>query len=159
NASWTVEDGLLVGRQGENFAHGDLLTTDTYSDFVLLVTYRVVWPANTGVWFRYQDPGKAYQADILEYPNPIAYSGTLYCPGKMFLAINSDRSLVDRDGWNTLKVQARGDHLQIWLNDHLVADVHDSTSDRGRIGFQVHQGEEFGPMQIIVREARIKLPD
>lgn len=159
DAAWSVQDGMLVGTQGENNAPGDLLTVDTYSDFVLLVTYRVEWPANTGVWFRYQSPGQAYQADILEYPNPVAYSGTLYCPGKLFLAINSDPSLVNRKGFNTMKVQAQGDRLQIWLNDHQVADVRDGSSDRGRIGFQVHAGQEFGAMKILVREARIRLPD
>lgn len=158
NASWTVQDGLLVGMQGENNAPGDLFTTDSYSDFVLLVTYQVEWPANTGVWFRYQNAKKAYQADILEYKNPVAYSGTLYCPGKLFLTINSDKRLENRDGWNTMKIMAQGDHIQIWLNDHLVGDVHDQTTDSGRIGFQVHAGDQFGPMKIAVREARIKLP-
>lgn len=158
-AKWTVEDGKLVGTQGADFAPGDLFTKDTYSDFVLLVTYRVEWPANTGVWFRFQNEGKAYQADILEYPNPVAYSGTMYCPGKLFLAINSDPSIVDKNGWNTMKVQTQGDHTQIWLNGHQTADVHDKTTDSGRIGFQVHPGKEFGPMKIVVREARIKLVD
>lgn len=157
-AVWTVENGMLVGRQGPDFAHGDLFTADTYSDFELVVEYRVVWPANTGIWFRYQDAGTAYQADILEYPDPVAYSGTVYCPGKMFLAINPDKSLVDRDGWNTMRIRAEGDHLQVWLNGKQTADVRDDTTSSGRIGFQVHQGEQFGSMKIIVREAKIRLP-
>jgi len=152
NARWAVEDGCLVGTQGNNNAPGDLFTQTTYKDFLLKVTYRVQWPCNSGIWLRYQSAAKAYQADILEYKNPECYSGTLYCPGKMFLAMNTDKSLVERDGWNTMQVRAEGDHLQIWLNGHQVADVHDDTSDSGRIGFQVHPGEEFGPMKIVVRE-------
>jgi hypothetical protein len=108
------------------------------------------------VWFRYQSPEKAYQADILEYTNPEAYSGSLYCPGKLFLAINPDKTLVNRDGWNTLKIQAERDHLQIWLNGRQVADVYDTTSDAGQLGFQVHPGDEFAPMKIIVREVLLK---
>ncbi len=152
NARWAVEDGCLVGTQGNNNAPGDLFTQTTYKDFLLKVTYRVQWPCNSGIWFRYQSAAKAYQADILEYKNPECYSGTLYCPGKMFLAMNTDKSLVERDGWNTMQVRAEGDHIQIWLNGHQVADVHDDTSESGRIGFQVHPGEEFGPMKIVVRE-------
>jgi len=155
-ARWVVEDGLLIGTQGENNAPGDLFTTDTYEDFLLTVTYRVEWPCNSGVWFRYQSPQKAYQVDILEYKDPECYSGTLYCPGKMFLAMNTDKTLVERDGWNTIKVRAEGDHIQIWINDHKVADVHDDTTDSGKIGFQVHPGEQFGPMKIIVREMLLK---
>lgn len=156
NARWVIENGLLVGTQGENNAPGDLFTKDTYRDFVLSVTYRIEWPCNSGVWFRYQGPEKTYQADILEYTNPECYSGTLYCPGKMFLAMNTDKTLVNREGWNTIKVRAEGDHIQIWLNAKQVADVHDNTSDSGKIGFQVHPGAEFGPMKIVVRDMLVK---
>jgi hypothetical protein len=55
-----------------------------------------------------------------------------------------------------MKVRAEGDHIQIWLNGHKVADVHDDTTDSGKIGFQVHPGEEFGPMKIVVRELLLK---
>jgi hypothetical protein len=156
NARWVVEDGTLVGTQGDDNAPGDLFTTATYDDFLLTVTYRTEWPCNTGVWFRYQSPQVAYQADILEYKNPVAYSGTLYCPGKLFLAINDDPDLVNRDGWNTIKVRAEGKHVQIWLNGRLVGDVQDDTTDSGKIGFQVHPGDEFGPMKIAVKEILLK---
>jgi hypothetical protein len=155
-AKWVVENGTLVGTQGDDNAPGDLFTEKSYKDFVVSVTYRVEWPCNTGVWFRYQSPRIAYQADILEYKDPECYSGTLYCPGKMFLAMNTDKTLVDRDGWNTIKVRAEGDHIQIWLNEKQVADVHDDTSDSGKIGFQVHPGDVFGPMKIVVREIMLQ---
>lgn len=156
NARWGVENGMLVGTQGENNAPGDLLTKESYKDFEASLTYRAEWPCNSGLWFRYQSPKTAYQADILEYKNPVCYSGTLYCPGKMFLAMNEDKTLVDREGWNTIKVRAEGDHLQIWMNGHQVADVHDNTSDSGKLGFQVHPGDQFGAMKIVVRELVLK---
>jgi len=156
DAKWVVQNGLLIGTQGVNNAPGDLFTTASFDDFEAVVTYRAEWPCNSGVWFRYQGPNKAYQADILEYKNPEAYSGTLYCPGKLFLARNLDKALETRDGWNTIKIRAESDHLQIWLNDKQVGDVHDATTDSGKIGFQVHPGAEFGPMKIVVREVLIK---
>jgi hypothetical protein len=155
-AKWVVENGAIVGTQGENFAAGDLFTTEEFEDFQLTVTYRVEWPCNSGIWFRYQSPEQAYQADILEYANPECYSGTVYCPGKMFLAMNTNKSLVDREGWNTISIRAEGDHLQVWLNGHQVADVHDDSSPTGKIGFQVHPGEVFGSMKLVVREAMIQ---
>lgn len=155
-ASWSVQDGMLVGTQGENNAPGDLFTEGTFDDFVLIVTYRIEWPANSGVWFRYQAPDVAYQADILEYKNPECYSGTLYCPGKMFLAMNEDKDLVNREGWNTLKIRCEGNHTQIWLNDKQVADVLDDTTEAGRIGFQIHEGDQFATMKLVVREAKIQ---
>jgi hypothetical protein len=74
----------------------------------------------------------------------------------MFLAMNTDKTLVDRRGWNTIVVRAEDDHLQMWLNDRQVADVRDRTSDSGRIGFQVHAGDAFKSMKIVVREVLIK---
>ena len=155
-AKWTVKDGTIIGTQGENNAKGDLLTELTYKDFLLTVTYRVQWPCNSGIWFRYQSAAKAYQADILEYKKPECYSGTLYCTGKMFISMNTDKTLVDREGWNTMSVRAEGDHIQIWLNGRQVADVRDDASDSGRIGFQVHAGNQLAPMKVIVRDVLLK---
>ncbi|MHC4332301.1 MAG: 3-keto-disaccharide hydrolase [Planctomycetota bacterium] len=155
-AKWSVENGAIVGTQGENNAPGDLLTEKTYNDFLLTVTYKVEWPCNSGVWFRYQSPDKAYQADILEYKKPECYSGTLYCPGKMFLAMNTDKTLVNREGWNTISVRAEGNHIQIWINKHQVADVRDETTDSGHIGFQIHAGDQLSPNKIIIREVLLK---
>jgi hypothetical protein len=155
-ARWVVEDGCIVGTQGKDNAPGDLFTQQEYDDFELHVTYRVKYPCNSGIWFRYQSEKKTYQADILEYKKPECYSGSLYCPGKLFLAMNTDKTIVDREGWNDMRVRAKGDHLLIWINGHKVADVHDDTSDRGRIGFQVHPGDNFGPMRIVVSKISIE---
>lgn len=155
-AVWTVEDGNLVGAQGPGAAPGDLFTKEDFADFELRVIYKVDWPANTGVWFRYQSPEKAYQADILEYKDPVAYSGTIYSPGKMFLAANEDPKLEKKDDWNTMEVRAEGDHLVVKLNGVVTGDVHDSSYDKGKIGFQVHPGDEFKDMKITVREIAIR---
>lgn len=154
-AVWKVEDGIIVGRQGENFAHGDLFTAEEYDDFDLIIQYRIVWPANSGVWFRYTDENHAYQADILEFEDPVAYSGSIYAPGKLFIAINEDPDLEDREGWNTMRIRAVGNHLQVWLNGVQTADVHDDDHASGRIGFQIHVGEQFSDMEVHVRSAVI----
>jgi hypothetical protein len=156
NATWKVEDGMLVGAQGPGNEPGDLFTEEEFADFRLRVVYKVQWPANTGVWFRYQSPEKAYQADILEYKEPEAYSGTIYCPGKMFLAINKDPKLEKKDDWNTIIVRAQGDRLVVRLNGVKTGDVQESSYDKGRIGFQIHAGDEFKDMKLTVKEVSIR---
>jgi hypothetical protein len=158
NAVWKVEDGAIVGTQDAQRRAGDLVTEKDYGDFELEVTYKVVWPANSGIWFRWNDH-KGYQFDILEWPNPVAYSGTLYCDGKMFLARQLDKSLENHDGWNHARISAVGDHLQLWLNGKKTADVHDSTYQRGKIGFQIHPGDQFKDMKILIRDVRIRVLD
>jgi type 1 glutamine amidotransferase len=155
-AVWEVKDGLLIGKQGPGNTPGDLFTTKSFADFELTVTYRVVWPANSGVWYRYQSGETTYQADILEYKEPFALSGSLYCPGKMFIAVNEDQSIIDREGWNTMVIRAVGTRQEIYLNGHKTADVREDLTDHGRIGFQVHPGDQFGTMKIIVREMNLR---
>jgi len=156
HAKWTVENGAIIGTQGENGAAGDLFTEAEFKDFILTATFRIDWPANSGIWFRYQSDQQAYQADILEYTNPVCYTGSLYCMGKQFIALNENKDLVKKDSWNTLRVRAEGDHIQIRLNGQQVADVHDDSSGRGRIGLQVHPGDAYTHMKITVREITIQ---
>ena len=158
-AVWEVKDEVLIGRQGDGNTPGDLLTDADFDNFELTVNYRIVWPANSGVWYRYQAPDKTFQADILEYQNPFALSGSLYrpgVPGEPFVAVNTDASIIDREGWNTMVIRSVGNHQVIFLNGKKVVDVRDNTSDHGRIGFQVHPGDEFAKMQIMVKEITIR---
>ena len=132
------------------------MTEASFADFEVEVVFRVQWPANSGVWYRYQSADQAYQADILEYQDPVALSGSLYGTGQMFLAVNEDPKLVNREGWNSLRIRTVGTRQIILLNDVQVADVRSDISDRGRIGFQVHPGAEFGSMQIVIKAVLLR---
>ena len=114
------------------------------------------WPGNSGVWYRYQSANQAYQADILEYENPYALTGSLYCTGKMFIAINDKPEIVNREGWNTLVIRSVGNRQVLILNGKKVADVRDDTSRQGHIGFQVHQGDDFQDMKIEVKQLDLR---
>jgi hypothetical protein len=150
---FSVEDGCIVGTQSDGKGD-DLYTAKEYDNFELRVVYRVVWPANSGIWFR-TNAGNGYQFDILKYANPVAYSGTLYCPGKLFIFKNLDESLENRDGWNQAQIYANGDRLIHWLNGKKVGECTDKTFAKGRIGIQVHGGEMKG-MKIFVKTIEIR---
>ena len=153
---WSVRDGLLVGTQTTGKG-GDLITTDQWQDFELRFVYRITWPANTGIWFRFnKEANKGYQFDILKYKNPVAFSGSLYCPGKLFVTSNLDESLENRDRWNEGLVRAQGDSLTLRLNGHLVGQCQDDTLSSGRIGIQVHGGNEFKGMEVIIKQIEIR---
>lgn len=116
---------------------GDLYTEKPYENFELRFTYKVTWPANSGIWFR----GR-YQYDSLKYKNPVGYSGTLYMPGwpKTFITRNLKEELERRDGWNEGQVYAAGDHLVLWLNGTKTGDCRNDAHAKGPIGIQVHPG-------------------
>jgi len=155
-ASWKVEDGCIVGRQGPKGEAGDLFSEKEYENFELAVTFKMRWPGNSGVWFRYQDPKVNYQADILDYKDPVCFTGSLYCPGHPFLALNEDKNLGNNDEWNTFLIRAQADRIVLILNDMVTADVSDRTSAKGKVGFQVHAGDDFKEMQITIEEAKIR---
>jgi HEAT repeat protein len=149
-----VEDGCLIGTQTDGQG-GDLLHEAEWKDFELRATYRVTWPANSGIWFRY-DGKNGYQFDILKWSNPVAYSGTLYCPAKMFITANLNEGLERRDDWNEAAVRAAGEELTLWLNGTQVGACRDSAISRGRIGIQVHAGDEFKGMRIALRRIEVR---
>ncbi|HUU09113.1 MAG TPA: DUF1080 domain-containing protein [Phycisphaerae bacterium] len=151
-AIWKVEDGCLVGTQTDGNG-GDLFTEKEWGNFELRFTYKVAWPANTGIWFRGQ-----YQYDILKYTNPVGFSGTLYMPGypKTFITQNLDEKLENRDDWNEGQVYANGDHLILWLNGHKVGDCHNKTHAKGPVGIQVHGGDGFKGMKITLKRIEIR---
>ncbi|MBM4017499.1 MAG: DUF1080 domain-containing protein [Planctomycetes bacterium] len=149
-AVWKVEDGCLVGTQTDGKG-GDLFTEKEFDNFEVRFTYRMAWPANSGIWFR-----DKYQFDILKWKNPVGFSGTLYCPGKMFITTNLDESVENRDGWNEGHIYANGDHLILWLNGKKVGECDDKTAAKGRVGIQVHQGDGFKGMAIHLKRLEIR---
>ena len=154
-AVFKVQDQCLLGTQTSGLG-GDLWHEREFDDFELRVTYRMKWPANSGFWFRHSGKG-GYQYDVLKYKSPVAYSGTLYCPGKMFLTQNLDESLENREGWNEAEVRAKGDELTLWLNSAEVGHCRDTTHRRGRIGIQVHPGKNVRGMQIVIKRMEVRL--
>jgi len=149
-----VEDGCLLGTQTDGKG-GDLFTKSEWDNFELRVTYRVVWPANSGVWFRYGEK-KGYQFDILKHPKPVGFSGTLYCPGKLFIFANLNESIENRDGWNEARIVARGDEITFWLNGKQTGTARDGTHTKGKIGIQVHGGDKFKGMKAIYKKIEIR---
>ena len=145
-----VEDGVLVGTQTDGQG-GDLFTTNEWRNLEIRFSYKMKWPGNSGVWFR-----DRYQFDILQYPDPVAFSGTHYCPGKLFLFRNLEAGREKRDDWNEARILAYGDHLAMWLNGHLIGRCRDTSQRTGRVGLQVHGGNDCRGMEIRVRGLEVR---
>jgi len=153
DADWSVQNGVLVGKQSDGKA-GDLFTEESYDDFELLVTFKVQWPANSGIWFRAPETGPGYQMDILDLKEYGCATGSLWSGD--FLSRVTDDSIINHDGWNTAHITAVGDRIKVTLNGVVAADTEDSKSESGRIGFQVHGGEKYANMKITIREVKIR---
>ena len=157
-ARWTVENGVLVGRQGEDGSAGDLFSKERFTNFELEAEWSMKWPGNSGFWFKYQGPGTGCQADFLDQPDEAGIlSGSVYCIGPKFVATNRDPKTVNKTGWNRLRMRVSGDKVQVWMNGSQVAGGTVTVfPGAGQVGLQVHPGKIFEGMEIRLRKARIR---
>ncbi len=157
-ALWSIENGELVGRQGPAGEPGDLFTAARYADFELEAEWKMRWPGNSGFWFKYQGPKTGCQADFLDQPSEAGIlSGSVYCMGLKFVAVNRDPKTVRKDGWNRLRIRMEGDRVQVWMNGTRVVDgAANVFPGPGQLGLQVHAGAAFQNMEIRVRNARLR---
>jgi hypothetical protein len=154
------------------------------ADFDLRLEYRISNSGNSGINYRsIEVPGlplamRGYQADI---HGGDRYTGNIYEErGRTFLALRGQKTVMQprkpaavierfaspdelqayirkEDGWNQVRIVARGNHIQQWFNGRLFAELIDNDPGagqrRGQIGVQVHVGP---PMRVEYRNIRLK---
>ena len=54
------------------------------------------------------------------------------------------------------RISAAADELTLWLNGTKTGEVRDDTLTKGRIGIQIHAGDEMKGMQMIVKKIEIR---
>lgn len=146
---WRVEGDELV-----NDGHGLYLTTDKfYGNFELLVDYKTVPKADSGIYLR-----GCPQVQIWDFTEEAKFklgankgSGGLWnnsagAPGKDPLVL-ADKPFGE---WNRFRIRMVGSRVTVWLNDKLVVDnaIMENYYDRkspvpstGPIQLQTHGGE------------------
>lgn len=168
---WTVVDGALT-RAGKG---GDIITVDQFGDFELTLEWKVGPGANSGVFFRVNEA-----ADVMWHLAPEvqvidnAYKSALK-PEQMAGA-NYDLHAPARDAtrppgsWNEMRILAKGNHVEQWLNGVKIVDYEIASADwtrrvraskfkdpgygrtrRGHIALQDH-GDTVAYRNIRVRE-------
>lgn len=141
---WEVRDGILTGFGGQGY----LATLEEFDDFELFAEIRLADTAggrgNSGIYLRCQPhadrtqeypPGYEVQCDHGDSRN---YTGSVYNLGLPGAAAPRPESADGR--WFTLRIRARGNHLQSWVNGEPAADCRDSQNrfSRGYLLLQLH---------------------
>ena len=163
--TYTVEDGAIVGRTVERSAHMNsfLCTLREFGDFELELETAVDRITNQGIQIRsrvrpLQGPGKGWeysagrvngpQVEVRRFYRAQPATGLLYgeALGTGWLSSQQKideghRHFID-DGWNKLRIVARGPRIQTWVNGQPVEDLINEavykTHPRGFIGLQIH---------------------
>lgn len=168
-AEFRVEDGEIVGVTRPNSPNTFLVSDREYTDFELLVDFKVHPELNSGIQVRSAvDGGHAnrngrlvgYQVEI--DPSPRSYTGGVYDEarrGWLYALVDNPaaRGALRRGDWNQLRIVAQGPTLRTWINGVPAADLFDATDAAGRIALQVHGvGDRADALEIRFRGIRLR---
>jgi quinoprotein glucose dehydrogenase len=161
---FTVEDGAIVGRTAASSAsmNSFLCTTREFADFELELETMVDRVTNQGIQIRSRakplTTGRGFentagrvhgpQVEVRRTYPGLPPTGVLYgeALGTGWLTSQEKikaghRFFVD-EGWNHLRIVARGPRIQTWVNGNLVEDLVNeavyATNPSGFIGLQIH---------------------
>jgi hypothetical protein len=146
DAAWSVEEGCIVGRQGQDGAGGLLYTERSYPSFELRLETRIDWPFDSGVFLRMapEERGAQVTLDWREQGE----IGAIYSDG--YLQHNpGGAARFRRDEWNELALRCTGFdmRIEVWLNgeplvDYQLPEGSPGYAPTGLIGLQVHGARE-----------------
>ena len=156
---WTVENGILLGKNDPEKKGDILLTAKTdYRNFIMQLDFKMgEGRVDSGVFLR--DSKEQIQ---------IGESGSLkrdmtalpYIPALKGYPVQVDTAekILDKSGWNTLKIKVVGSSYTTWLNGKEIMTYESGTIvEKGPIGIQIHPGRD---MDIAFRKILLtELPD
>lgn len=137
---WNGADGALQGAMlGKDAAY--LVTKLPYKDFMLRAEFWVSEDANSGIFFRCQNPKvitdeSCYEANVFDQrPDPTYGTGAIVKVAKL-----SAPMMKAGGQWNTYEISARGTRLVLVLNGIKTVDIDDARFASGPIALQWGRG-------------------
>ena len=147
-ASFTVEDGAIVGRTVLGSPNSFLCAKGTFGDFILEYEAKIESEMNSGVQVRsIGDPaikgGRVHGYQVEIDPSDRAWSGGLYDEARRgwlhtLAGQEAARKALRKGDWNTFRVEAIGTSIRTWLNGVECANIVDDLTPSGIIALQVH---------------------
>lgn len=156
---WSVEDGTIVGRSGPKKSEGYLATPDTWKDFHVRGSFKMLGEGNFGLFYHstiaYDD--KQYpvisglQGEVAPgYPSP---SGWVYESYKRGWLVEPDMKQLGAyalkpGDWNEIEIKSVGNRIITWINGVNVLDLTDTAPNlvEGAFALQLHTGGVDGIM-------------
>ena len=123
-AGWQVVDGALT-RVGEA---GDLITRDQFGDFELTLEWKVAEGGNSGIMYRVTEAAEATyetgpEMQVLDDAHHKDGQSRLTAAGSAYGLYAAPAGVVKPAGqWNAVRIVARGNHVEHWLNGTKVVE-------------------------------------
>lgn len=155
---WYVENKELVCESGPDKGYGYLSTNSPYKDFELSVQFKLEANGNSGVFIRSDIEGVKIKGWQVEVAPPGLHTGGIYESygrGWLIKPTEEAQKALSPDGWNTMKILAKGNKITTWLNDKQMVQLDDEKigQAKGFIALQIHDG---GGIKVRWRDICIK---
>ncbi len=161
-ATYTVEDGMIVGTTSKNSPNSFLSTDQKFTDFELVFEVMVDRQLNSGVMIRAKTDDdrpenrvRGPQVEIEASGENGAEAGYIYGEALDGWITPEDKLIPHkqfRDGeWNHFRILAEGPSIKVWINGRMVSNLTDpeifETYSEGFLGLQVHGVKDRGPFE------------
>lgn len=149
-ATYTVEDGVIVGESVSNSPNTFLATKKDYDNFIFEAHIMVDDGLNSGIQFRSKstrkfEDGRVHGYQVEVDTSPRMWSGGIYEEAKrgwLNNMVGNDKcqQAFDVSKWNHYRVEAIDNSIRTWVNGVACSDLLDNEAGhkKGFIAFQVH---------------------
>ena len=147
-ATYSAEDGTIVGTTVTGTPNTFLATEESYTDFALRMDVWVDDDINSGIQIRSESKpdylrGRVHGYQVEIDPGDRAWSGGIYDEARRGwlypLSVNEAcRHAFQRGEWNAYYIEAMGPSIRTWINDVPCAALYDDMTPSGFIALQVH---------------------
>jgi len=164
---WTIENGVLTVNKGGPQRGGDIITKEQFSDFELIVEFRLTKGANSGIKYfftQYQKGGwlgLEYQVldDNVHPDAKLGRDGNRLQAG-LYDMFAPAKGKIDRPigEWNQARIVAKGSKVDHYLNGKKVLSF-DRKSAQYKEAFQLSKFKDCEPMFGNVEKGHILLQE
>ncbi|WP_298495976.1 DUF1080 domain-containing protein [uncultured Algibacter sp.] len=168
DASYKVENGVVIGTTAANTPNTFLTTNKMYGDFIFEIDFKVDSTMNSGIQIRsnslpYYQNGRVHGYQVEIDPSKRAWSGGIYDEGRRKWLNTLENNIkaqkaFKQNEWNHYRVEAIADTIKTWVNGVPASYLIDDKTACGFIGLQVHsignKKEKLGK-QVMWKNAKI----
>lgn len=127
NKGWVVENGTLMAL---GVGGGDIVTTEQFSDFELLIDWKIAPGGNSGLLFHVKESDQykhswnsAPEIQIIDDEGYHHELKDVQKAGANYDLHAPAKNVVNKPGeWNTFRIKVQDGHVQHWLNGKKVVD-------------------------------------
>ncbi len=152
---WSVEDGVLIGKQDpETGGDSWLFTNHEFTHYTLSLEFNHTSEHNSGVGICMP---KEHEGRPSQYGYEIQISDIdeKFPTGSVFRHVSA-KSGAQKEGWNNMVITVTKNHVKVELNGKAVTNSDVEDTHTGRIGLQVHGGEKFKDQVVKFRKIKIQ---